>query len=145
LISNNKMVVKTERLKVGISADGGMADITEWVKEKVEGSGLSDGTVTVFIPGATGSVSTIEYEPGLLKDFPRAMERIAPADIDYEHHKTWGDDNGRSHVRATLMGPSLVVPFVDGKLILGTWQQITAINFDTQKRDREIILQIMGE
>ena len=145
MISNNKMVVKTEKLKVRISANGGMADITGQVKEKVEGSGLSEGAVTVFIPGATGSVSTIEYEPGLLKDFPQAMERIAPADIDYEHHKTWGDDNGRSHVKATLMGPSLVVPFVDGKLTLGTWQQITVINFDTGERDREIILQIMGE
>ncbi|OYT55003.1 MAG: secondary thiamine-phosphate synthase enzyme [Candidatus Altiarchaeales archaeon ex4484_2] len=139
------MAVKTEKFMVRISADGGMADITGQVEEKVKGSGLGKGTVTVFIPGATGSVSTIEYEPGLLKDFPRAMERIAPAGIDYEHHKTWGDDNGRSHVRATLMGPSLVVPFVDGKLMLGTWQQITAVNFDTREREREIILQIMGE
>ncbi|MEA1924575.1 MAG: secondary thiamine-phosphate synthase enzyme YjbQ [Candidatus Altiarchaeota archaeon] len=139
------MAVKTEKLRVRISADGGMADITGQVDETVKRSGLRGGTVTVFIPGATGSVSTIEYEPGLLKDFPQAMERIAPLNIDYKHHKTWGDDNGRSHVKATLMGPSLVVPFVDGKLMLGTWQQITVVNFDTRERDREIILQIMGE
>jgi len=139
------MNVKTETLHVRVGADGGMIDITGKVAEALHGVGLRNGTVTVFVPGATGSVSTIEYEPGLLKDFPDAMERIAPRDVDYAHHRTWGDDNGRSHVRATLMGPSLVVPFVDGKLTLGTWQQIVVLNFDTMDRDREIILQMMGE
>ena len=139
------MAVLTREFTVRIGADGAMADITGRVGNYVSDCGLSNGIVTVFIPGATGSVSTIEYEPGLLKDYPRAMERIAPSGVDYEHHKTWGDDNGRSHVRATLMGPSLVVPFIAGKLTLGSWQQITAINFDTRERDRRIILQIMGE
>jgi len=81
----------------------------------------------------------------LKKDFPRAMERIAPSDIEYEHHKTWGDDNGRSHVRASIIGPSLTIPIIKGELPLGTWQQIVAINFDTKDRNRRIIIQIYGE
>jgi len=139
------MDIKTERLSLRVGSDGCMVDITDKVQEIVENSGFESGIVTIFAIGATGSVSTIEYEPGLLKDFPRAMERIAPADIDYEHHKTWGDDNGRSHIRATLLGPSLVVPFVDRKLVLGTWQQIVVINFDTKERERKLIIQILGK
>ncbi len=140
-----KMNIKTEELTLKIERDGGMANITERVQETVTKLGLKKGTVTIFVPGATGSVSTIEYEPGLLKDFPDAMERLIPTNIEYKHHDTWGDDNGRGHVRATLMGPSMTVPFVDGRLTLGTWQQIVVINFDTMERDRKIILQIMGE
>jgi len=139
------MDIKTERLSLRVGSDGCMVDITDKVQEIVENSGFESGIVTIFAIGATGSVSTIEYEPGLLKDFPRAMERIAPADIDYEHHKTWGDDNGRSHIRATLLGPSLVIPFVDRKLVLGTWQQIVVINFDTKERERKLIIQILGK
>ncbi len=139
------MDIKTERLSLRVGSDGCMVDITDKVQEIVENSGFESGIVTIFAIGATGSVSTIEYEPGLLKDFPRAMERIAPADIDYEHHKTWGDDNGRSHIRATLLGPSLVIPFVDRKLVLGTWQQIVVINFDTKERERRLIIQILGK
>ena len=139
------MEVKTEKISVTIEADGGMEDITKKVQEKINGSGIREGIVTVFIPGSTGSISTVEYEPGLQKDIPRAMERIAPSNIEYEHHKTWGDDNGRSHVRATIVGPGLVVPFSNAKLMLGTWQQIVAINWDTRKRKREIIIQIMGQ
>ena len=139
------MKVKTEKISVTIEADGGMEDITKKVQEKINGSGIREGIVTVFIPGSTGSISTVEYEPGLQKDIPRAMERIAPSNIEYEHHKTWGDDNGRSHVRATIVGPGLVVPFSNAKLMLGTWQQIVAINWDTRKRKREIIIQIMGQ
>jgi len=102
--------------------------------------------VTVFMPGSTGAITTIEYEPGLVKnDLPEALARIAPADIPYEHHKRWGDDNGRGHVKASIMSPSLVVPFAEGELTLGTWQQIVAINWDTRPRTREIVLQIMGE
>lgn len=139
------MTVTTRRINVHVGKDGGMENITGEVQKIIEDSDIKEGNVTLFVPGATGSVSTIEYEPGLRKDFPRAMERIAPKDIAYEHHKTWGDDNGRSHVRATLMGPSLVVPFVDKKLLLGTWQQIVLINFDTRDRNRELIVQILGE
>ncbi len=139
------MAVYTTEIEVFAGADGAILDITQEVGRGVSESGIRNGIVTVFVPGATGAVSTIEYEPGLLKDFPRAMERIAPADIDYEHHKTWGCDNGRSHVRATLIGPSLTIPFKDGRLILGTWQQIVFMNFDTRSRRRRIVLQVMGE
>lgn len=139
------MAVYTTEIEVYARADGAMLDITPEVRKGVSESGIRNGVVTVFVPGATGAVSTIEYEPGLLKDFPRAMERIAPASIDYEHHKTWGCDNGRSHVRATLIGPSLNVPFKDGTLILGTWQQIVFMNFDTKARKRRIVLQVIGE
>lgn len=139
------MAVYTMEIEVYAKADTDLLDITKQVAEGLVKSGIRDGIVTVFVPGATGAVSTIEYEPGLLKDFPRALERIAPSSIDYEHHKTWGCDNGRSHVRATLIGPSLVVPFKDGRLILGTWQQIVFMNLDTKARKRRIVLQVMGE
>jgi len=133
------------RFSVKLSADGGAADITDQVKETLEESGLGEGIVTVFMPGSTGSIATIEFEPGLVKrDLPEAMERIAPTNIPYEHHKRWSDDNGRAHVKASIMGPSLVLPFAQGKLVLGTWQQIVAINWDTRSRTREIIAQIMG-
>lgn len=139
------MKIKTERISVSIKADGGMKDITKEVQEKIDRAKVNEGIVTIFIPGSTGSISTIEYEPGLLKDIPRAMERIAPSNIDYEHHMRWGDDNGRSHVRATIIGPSLVVPFSNGTLTLGTWQQIVVINWDTKTRKREIVIQIIAE
>ncbi len=121
----------------------GMADITDEVRDFVRKSGIEEGAVLVFSKGSTGAVTTIEYEPGLKKDFPRVMERIAPYDDYYEHHKTWGDDNGSSHVKSAIVGTSLVVPFKRGELLLGTWQQIVVINFDTRKRRREVILQIL--
>ena len=121
----------------------GIADITPEVKDFVRNSGVSEGAVLVFNVGSTGAVTTIEYEPGLKKDFPRIMDRIAPYGEHYEHHKTWGDDNGSSHVKAAIVGPSLVVPFKNGELLLGTWQQIVVVNFDTRKRERRVILQIL--
>ncbi len=121
----------------------GIADITSEVKNFVRNSGVSEGAVLVFNVGSTGAVTTIEYEPGLKKDFPRIMDRIAPYGEHYEHHKTWGDDNGSSHVKAAIVGPSLVVPFKNGELLLGTWQQIVVVNFDTRKRTRRVILQIL--
>ena len=139
------MPVVTTSIEVRTKGNADMVDLTGRVREAVAGSGLKNGIVTVFVPGATGAVSTIEYEPGLLKDLPVALERIAPSDEDYEHHKTWGCDNGRSHIRATLIGPSLVVPFNEGKLLLGTWQQIVFIDMDTSPRDRKLLLQILGE
>lgn len=133
------------KFSVTLAADGGAADITDQVQGTLEESGLGEGIVTVFMSGSTGSITTIEYEPGLVKtDLPEAMERVAPTNIPYEHHKRWGDDNGRAHVKASIMGPSLVIPFSQGKLVLGTWQQIAAINWDTRTRTREIIVQIMG-
>ncbi|MEE8167791.1 MAG: secondary thiamine-phosphate synthase enzyme YjbQ [Candidatus Hydrothermarchaeales archaeon] len=138
------MTVVTKHIEVEVRAEE-MVDITGEVKREVKDSKVRNGIVTIFVPGSTGVVSTMEYEPGLLKDIPRALERIAPSNIDYEHHKTWHDDNGRSHVRATLMGPSLVVPFVDGNPVLGTWQQIVFMNLDTSHRRRKVVLQILGE
>ncbi len=121
----------------------GMADITSEVKKFVKESGVEEGAVLVFNVGSTGAVTTIEYEPGLKKDFPRIMDRVAPYGENYEHHKTWGDDNGSSHVKASIVGPSIVVPFRNGELILGTWQQIVVVNFDTRPRRRRVILQIL--
>jgi len=139
------MRVVTKRISVDMEACADIRDVTADVAKSVAESGLANGTVTVFCVGSTCAVSTTEYEPGLLKDIPRALEAIAPSDISYEHHKTWGDDNGSGHVRATLIGPSLTVPFVSGKLVLGTWQQIVLINLDTSGRKRDVVLQILGE
>ena len=120
-----------------------MADITDRVERFVRKSGKNEGAVLIFSKGSTGAVTTIEYEPGLKKDFPRIMDRIAPYKDYYEHHKTWGDDNGSSHVKSAIVGTSLIVPFKDGRLLLGTWQQIVVINFDTRRRRREVILYIL--
>lgn len=139
------MPVKTERISVRIGSDSEMAEITERVQKEVNESNLTDGSATLFVPGATGSVTTVEYEPGLKEDVPDALERLAPADISYKHHQTWNDGNGRSHVRATIMGPGMVVPFVNQELQLGRWQNIVAINHDTKERNREIIVQLIGE
>lgn len=122
-----------------------MIDITLAVEEAVTKSGLNTGICTVFCTGSTGSITTIEYENGLLKDFPVAMERIAPTDAVYEHHLRWRDGNGHSHVRASILGPSLTVPFVNGRLTLGTWQQITFIDFDNKPRNRRLEVVIIGE
>ncbi len=138
------MAVFTKNIKVRAGAEE-LLDITSHVSDAVAEGEISSGIVTIFVPGSTGAVSTVEYEPGLLKDIPRALERIAPSKADYEHHKTWGDDNGKSHVRATLIGQSLVVPFRDKQLMLGRWQQIVFMNLDTSPRERTIILQIIGE
>ncbi len=122
-----------------------MIDVTESVQRHIEKSGLSMGTCTVFCAGSTASITTIEYEEGLLKDFPEAMERIAPTDVPYEHHLRWGDGNGHSHIRASVVGPSLTVPFVNRRLTLGTWQQITLVDFDTRPRQRILDVLIIGE
>jgi|TARA_B100000315_G_scaffold255543_1_gene299130 secondary thiamine-phosphate synthase enzyme len=139
------MKIITKKIDVDCKADVDLKDITNQVVKVLRNSNIRDGIVTVFVPGATGAVSTIEFEPGLLKDMPTALERIAPTNIEYSHHETWGCDNGKSHIRATFIGPSLVVPFADGNLILGTYQQIVFINLDTKSRRRTIILQFMGE
>lgn len=122
-----------------------MIDITQSVEKTVIESGLNTGICTVFCTGSTGSITTIEYEDGLLKDFPEAMERLAPKDLVYEHHLRWRDGNGHSHVRASILGPSLTVPFVNGKLTLGTWQQITFIDFDNKPRSRRLEVVLIGE
>ncbi|WP_394356914.1 secondary thiamine-phosphate synthase enzyme YjbQ [Candidatus Methanocrinis natronophilus] len=122
-----------------------MTDLTGKVAAAVERSGLSAGAVVVFASGATGAVTTIEYEPGLVEDMKAALERMAPRDIEYAHNRRWGDGNGHSHIRASIIGPSLTVPFSDGKLMLGTWQQIVFIDLDTSPRHRRVVFQIIGE
>jgi secondary thiamine-phosphate synthase enzyme len=120
-------------------------DITRQVQQKISNSGLNDGSVLIFVPGATGALTTIEYEPGLVRDLQDALERIAPQGLEYAHNLKWGDGNGHSHVRASLMGPSLTVPFADGKMTLGTWQQIIFIDLDNRSRTRKLVVQITGK
>ncbi len=138
-------MIKTEQITFETRGAGDIVDITSDVRESVGNSGISSGTVTVFAPGATTGLTTIEYEPGLLKDLPDLMERLVPSDKSYSHDDTWHDGNGFSHLRSALIGPSLTVPFVSGKLTLGTWQQIVFLEFDNRARHRQVVLQIMGE
>jgi len=139
------MAVDTREFKVNTKGYCDIRDVTDTVAELVKQSGISEGTVTVFTPGSTAGVTTIEYEPGLLKDLPEAFEKLAPRDVPYAHDATWGDGNGFSHVRAALLGASLTVPVKSGSLLLGTWQQIVVIDFDNKSRGRRVIVQIMGE
>lgn len=120
-------------------------DITSHIKQEVEGSGLKDGIVLIFIPGSTAGITTIEYESGVLQDLVEAIERLAPQSIHYHHDARWGDGNGFAHVRSALLGPSLSIPFRSGKLQLGTWQQIVLIDFDNRPRQRNLLLQIVGD
>jgi secondary thiamine-phosphate synthase enzyme len=138
-------VIRTETIEVRSEGNADIVDITERVARFVSGSGAKNGSVNVFVTGSTASISTIEHEPNLVKDMKRALERLAPSDGKYEHHETWHDDNGHSHIRATLMGPGITVPFRDGTLLLGTWQQIVLLDFDTRPRKRSIIVQVSGE
>jgi len=139
------VAVITKGFQIETNGDTDLIDITSEVARGVSESGVSSGTVTVFIPGSTAGVTTIEYEGGAIRDFQEAIERIAPKDIDYYHDARWGDGNGYSHVRAALQGASLTVPFTSSRLLLGTWQQIIVVDFDNRARSREIILQIIGE
>ncbi len=139
-------MIKTERFSVRTGQGCDIVDVTGKVSEILVASKAKNGIVTIFVPGSTASVSTIEYEPGLVeKDVPRLMEKLAPRGADYAHHATWHDDNGSSHVCSMLMGPGIVVPFENGELILGQWQQICVLDFDTGERDRQVVVQVMGE
>jgi secondary thiamine-phosphate synthase enzyme len=138
-------MVITKELRLQTEGDCDILDITSRVCDAVTDSSLQNGTVTVFCPGSTGGLSTIEFESGALHDLERALDEIAPPDRDYRHHLRWGDDNGHSHVRGAMIGPSLTVPFVDGDLTLGTWQQIVFLDFDTRPRSRRLVLQMVGE
>jgi secondary thiamine-phosphate synthase enzyme len=139
-------MVKTEKIEVKTGGNCDVVDITEQVRNTVADSGVSNGTVTVFNIGSTAGITTTEYEPGLVNyDIAAAFEKIAPQAGRYEHEQTWHDDNGHSHVRASLLGPSLSVPVVDGQLTLGTWQQIVLVDFDTRPRTRTVVCQIAGE
>jgi secondary thiamine-phosphate synthase enzyme len=139
------MAVITKQIKISSKSENDIINITEQVADAISESGILNGTITVFVSGSTGAITTIEYEPGLVKDFPEMLSRVAPDDINYEHEQRWHDGNGRSHVKASLVGPSLTVPFKDGQLLLGTWQQIVFLELDTRARTRTLVLQIIGE
>jgi secondary thiamine-phosphate synthase enzyme len=138
-------MVVTETLQLDTRGNADMLDITRQVAEKVEGSGVNSGIVTIFCPSSTSSVTTIEYESGALSDLERLFDEIISPNREYKHNLRWHDGNGHSHVRAALLGPSLTVPFVNKKLQLGTWQQLIYVDFDVRSRSRRIVLQIMGE
>lgn len=139
------MPVITKSIKVKTKGQDDMINITDQASKCILDSKLSNGTVTLFVSGSTASLTTIEYEPGLISDFPKMLERVAPQDIEYGHEKMWHDGNGHSHVRASLVGPSLTIPFSNGELMLGTWQQIVLLELDTRSRERNLVLQIVGE
>lgn len=138
-------MVETYEIQMETGGDGDVIDLTPKVTESVKKSGISSGTVTVFVPGSTAGITTIEYEPGLQKDLPEFFDKIIPKNKTYHHDATWGDGNGFSHLRAALVGPSLTVPLASGRLILGTWQQIVFLDFDNRPRKRKIIVQVIGE
>jgi len=138
------MKVHTAGLSLNTEGGGDLHDITDLVAAEVLKSGIREGLATVFVTGATAGVTTIEYEEGLVRDFGELWERIAPEERHYHHNARWGDGNGHSHIRASLMGPSLSVPLAGGKLLLGTWQQIVLADFDTRPRKRAFICQVMG-
>ena len=139
------MSVITKTIQVKTKGEDDIIDITDQTSKGIEGSKMKNGVVTIFVSGSTAALSTIEYEPGLLSDFPKMLERVAPKNIDYGHEKLWHDGNGHSHVKASLVGPSLTVPFCNGQMMLGTWQQIVLVELDTRSRDRSLVLQIIGK
>jgi len=139
------MVVVTKKANLRTRREGEIIDITSEVEAAVRSTELSNGIVTVFVQGSTGAITTMEYEPGLLRDLPDALERIVPRGATYRHEERWQDGNGHSHVRASLLGPGITIPFVEGRLTLGTWQQVVFVELDVQGRSRELILQIIGE
>ncbi|MEM2087884.1 MAG: secondary thiamine-phosphate synthase enzyme YjbQ [Thermoproteota archaeon] len=138
------IVVETE-LGIKTRGERDIVDITGEIGKIVSKTGIKNGIANVFVPGSTGAVTTMEYEPGLLKDLPNALERIAPRDAEYEHEKTWHDGNGHSHVRASVIGPSLTIPIRDGALRLGTWQQVVFVELDVRPRTRRLVVTCLGE
>ena len=133
--------------KVNINTKGNedFVNITRQLVKLCDSSGLENGIMTVFISGSTAGITTFEYEPGLIRDLKEFYDKMAPTNVHYHHDETWGDANGFSHVRATLTGPSMVIPFEKGKLLLGTWQQVVLVEFDNRPRSREVVVQLMGE
>lgn len=139
------MKVITHSFEISTKGHTDIIDVTREVQTILTQAGLTEGNLTVFVAGSTAGVTSIEYEPGLLKDLPEAFEKFAPTGVTYHHDATWGDGNGYAHVRAALLGSSFTVPFKDAKLILGTWQQIVVIDFDNRSRNRNIMVQLIGE
>jgi secondary thiamine-phosphate synthase enzyme len=138
-------MVATRTFEISTHGQGDAKDITDSVAAALSASAARSGIATVFVVGSTAGITTVEYEPGAVADLNLVFERLAPRGGDYQHHRRWGDDNGSSHVRAALLGPSVTVPFVDGALALGTWQQLVLLEFDTRPRRRVVVVQIIGE
>ena len=138
-------MVVTKKISLESKGHGEIIDITPEVQKQLAETDIKEGTVTLFVTGSTAGITTIEFEPGLLADFKDMWERTIPTDITYQHDKAWGDGNGHSHVRASLLGASLVIPFRNESLVLGTWQQIVVVDFDNKARSRQIVVQVMGE
>lgn len=138
-------MVINETIHIQTQGNCDMVDITPQIAKEISISGISNGIATIFISGSTAGITTIEYEGGLVSDFKAMWERNVPRNATYQHDIRWGDGNGFSHVRASLLGPSLVVPFTNKKMTLGTWQQIIVVDFDNRPRSREIVLQMLGE
>ena len=139
------MSVVTKVLAFQTRGEVELVDLTAQINGALRETDIEAGIVTIFVPGATGAVTTIEYEPGLLQDLPDALERLFPKAIEYQHELRWHDGNGHSHIRAAFLGPSLTVPFKDQSMLLGTWQQVIFVELDVRRRSRRVILQIMGE
>ncbi|KPL01003.1 MAG: secondary thiamine-phosphate synthase enzyme [candidate division Zixibacteria bacterium SM23_73_3] len=139
------MSVITKSFSLKTKGDTDIIDITGQVINALKEARLSNGIVTVFVPGSTAGITTTEYEPGMLKDLPDLFEKLIPKDDSYHHNLTWGDGNGYAHVRVALVKSFFTVPFVDGEMILGTWQQIILIDFDNRRRQRQIVVQMIGE
>ena len=139
------MTVTSKTIRLSTKGNCDMIDITADIAKEISNSGINNGIATIFISGSTAGITTIEYENGLVSDFQQMWDRNVPLNISYQHDRRWGDGNGYSHVRASLQGPSLVVPFANKKMMLGTWQQIVVVDFDNRPRAREIALQLLGE
>jgi secondary thiamine-phosphate synthase enzyme len=139
------MPIHTARIRETTHGHCDIVDITAKVKQQLESHKIRRGLATLFVSGSTASLTTIEYEPGVLQDLKELMEKLIPSDRKYHHDDRWGDDNGYSHLRASLLGPSLQVPIDEGELLLGTWQQIVLLDFDNRPRTRDVVLQITGE
>ena len=138
-------MIVTTRCHVSTHGQGDVHDLTGSASDAVRESGLRDGLLTVFVVGSTASVTTLEFEPGAVADLSTIFERLIPRGAEYRHHLTWGDDNGSSHARASLVGPSITIPVQGGQVLLGQWQQIVLLEFDTRRREREVVLQVVGE
>ena len=140
-----QMALVTDTIPVSTRGDSQMLDITDEVQEIVGRHGFREGAALVFVSGSTAGLTTVEYEPGLVEDLPAAFDRIAPRGLRYKHEETWHDGNGHSHVRASLLGPSITIPFRDGRLLLGTWQQVVLVDCDLRPRTRRLVLSFVGE
>ena len=138
-------MIVSKRLQFQTQGNGHILDITDHVSRKLRDSGLKSGTITLFTPSSTSGLTTTEYESGAVYDLQQLFDRIAPPGLEYRHNLRWGDGNGHAHARHALLGPSLTIPFVEGQMTLGTWQQIIFVDFDNRARSRTLVLQIMGE